>query len=127
MAERILSISGFNNDTELSILLVNDLQIQKLNKKYRNIDKPTDVLAFAFQDGEFNNINRYLLGDIVISLETARRQAIKEGHDLFKEIRFLVTHGILHLSGYDHEKSLKDARIMRKKSEEVLNILETEE
>jgi len=85
---------------ELSIVLVSDPQIKRLNKLYRNKDKPTDVLSFPI--GE--KVNGWLiLGDIVISVDTAKRQAQELGHSLEEEIKRLLVHGLVHLLGYDHE------------------------
>jgi probable rRNA maturation factor len=99
IAHRALEVLGLNK-AELSIVLVSDAQIRKLNKLYRNKDKPTDVLSFPI--GE--KVNGWLiLGDIVISVDTARRQAKELGHSLEEELKRLLVHGLVHLLGYDHE------------------------
>ena len=104
------------------------IKIKNLNKIYRNKDSVTDVLSFPLtgSDGsvEINQeTGAVLLGDIVISLETAVKQASNYGHSLEREIGFLTVHSMLHLLGYDHETSQLDQRIMREKEESVLEKL----
>ena len=97
-------IYGVEN-CELSITLTDDKNIHALNKKYRNIDRPTDVLSFAFRESEepeILNAEVEILGDIIISLERAKIQAEEFGHSYLREVIFLEVHGILHLLGYDH-------------------------
>jgi probable rRNA maturation factor len=84
---------------ELSVLLTNDKLIQALNCEHRGKDRPTDVLAFPLDAGDEE---APLLGDVVISLETAERQAARKRHALLFEVRFLLAHGVLHLCGHDH-------------------------
>jgi probable rRNA maturation factor len=99
IAHRALEVLGLSK-AELSIVLVSDAQIKRLNKLYRNKDKPTDVLSFPI--GE--KVEDWLiLGDIVISVDTARRQAQELGHSLEEELKRLLVHGLVHLLGYDHE------------------------
>lgn len=98
-AEKILNILGVKN-AELSILITGDEEIRELNRTYRGKDRPTDVLSFP--DGDVVE-GRLILGDIVISLETAQRQAKELGHSLEEEVERLLTHGVIHLLGYDHE------------------------
>jgi probable rRNA maturation factor len=99
IAHRALEILGLSK-VELSIALVSDAQIKRLNKLYRNKDKPTDVLSFPI--GE--KVEDWLiLGDIVISMDTAKRQAQELGHSLEEELKRLLVHGLVHLLGYDHE------------------------
>lgn len=117
--EKILSDLSCE-ESELSILFVNDNKIQKLNKEYRGIDRPTDVLSFSMDEGEGGGINPWLLGDVIISLETAARQAEEKGHSLEKEVLILLIHGILHLLGYEHENSPEYAKVMEKKEKEIL-------
>ncbi|MFV1950632.1 MAG: rRNA maturation RNase YbeY [Nitrospinota bacterium] len=107
-------------DSELSIIFVNDQEIKRLNKIYRGVERPTDVLSFSQREGDFSEINPQILGDIVISIDTASRQALDKGHSLEEEIYILIVHGFLHLIGYDHEISPEYARIMREKEEEIL-------
>jgi probable rRNA maturation factor len=99
IAHRALEVLGLSK-VELSIALVSDAQIKRLNKLYRNKDKPTDVLSFPI--GE--KVEDWLiLGDIVISVDTAKRQAQRLGHSLEEELKRLLVHGLVHLLGYDHE------------------------
>jgi rRNA maturation RNase YbeY len=108
-AAKILHLVG-QNKAELSLSLVGDDEIQSLNLRYREKNRPTDVLSFpsdeALPGGE------RLLGDVVISVETAKRQAKERKIALRDELVVLLIHGILHLIGYDHERSAKDAKIM---------------
>ncbi len=105
---------------ELSILLTNDEHITELNREYRNIGSPTDVLAFPMSLNDDNSlIDSKILGDVVISLETAERQANIDKHPLEDEIAFLTVHGILHLLGYDHHTP-EDARKMFSKQTAIL-------
>ena len=99
IAHRALEVLGLSK-VELSIALVSDAQIRRLNKLYRNKDKPTDVLSFPI--GE--KVEDWLiLGDIVISVDTAKRQAKEFGYSLEEELKRLLVHGLVHLLGYDHE------------------------
>jgi len=109
---------------ELSLLLVNDAQIRRLNQRYRRINRPTDVLAFSMLEGGVSPLRSQLLGDVVISLETAKKQAKAEGHSLEQEITILLIHGILHLLGYHHEASEEAARLVERKTQAVLEELE---
>ena len=85
---------------ELSVLLTDDAEIHQLNREHRQKDKPTDVLAFAMDENVPDPAG--ILGDVVISLDTAVRQARGRGRPLLEEVRFLLAHGVLHLVGYDH-------------------------
>lgn len=105
-------------EAELSILLTDDDQIHILNRDYRQKDRPTDVLAFAMREGERGELAGDVLGDVVISLETAERQAHAQGHSLREEAVFLLGHGLLHLLGWDHETKAKD-RAMRLETERL--------
>jgi len=105
-------------------LFTNDKFIRSLNTKYRGIDKPTDVLSFSLQEGaiKYPEVESdKLLGDIIISVETAQRQADTINHTIEKELAVLLIHGLLHLTGYDHEKN-EDYKIMREKESEMLKI-----
>ena len=108
-------------DAELSILLVNDIQMQEMNRLYRNKDKTTDVLSFSMRDGQYPDINPAILGDIVISLPTAKIQAKEKNHGIYREIAILLIHGILHLIGYDHTRGRKENLKKKKKERELLN------
>lgn len=88
--------------SEVSLVLCDDAFIHPLNRDHRNKDRPTDVLAFAQREGEFAFLDDHLLGDVIISLETAQRQADERGHSLLTELEILLVHGTLHLLGYDH-------------------------
>jgi probable rRNA maturation factor len=111
-------------EKEISILFTDDDMIKEINKQYLGRDKATNVISFSLQEGEYGNINPHVLGDIVISLETAQRDAIKGSLALEQEIDFLLIHGILHLLGYNHENtSEKQAKIMRLKEKEIFNML----
>jgi len=90
------------SDHELSILLTDDRHIRDLNREYRHKDEPTDVLSFGQMEGDVFVSPIPMLGDLVISLETAARQAAEMGHPLEAEIRILLVHGVLHLLGHDH-------------------------
>ena len=114
---------------EVSVLLTDDADIRQLNRDYRGIDAPTDVLAFAMREGEDGNVNPNLLGDLVISLETAARQAsTKEGlsqtcGNLETEAALLAVHGTLHLLGYDHQTP-KDTTVMFEKQKTIFSLLQ---
>jgi probable rRNA maturation factor len=105
----------------LSLLLVNDRAIRKINREFRQIDAPTDVLSFPVAKHSPHPEIK-LLGDIVISVETARKQAKSLGHSLEREITFLLIHGVLHLLGWDHEQSPQEAKKMYKTQREILSI-----
>ncbi len=106
---------------EISILLLNDVGISKLNKEYLKRTGPTDVISFPLHDNNTNpDIGPEILGDIVISVETAQRQALEKNHDLYREIACLLIHGTLHLLGYDHEISQQKYREMTEKEALVL-------
>ena len=110
---------------EINIVFVDDEKICALNKEYRNIDKPTDVLSFALLDKtsdeiEIKNFEFNTLGDIYISVDRAKEQALLYGHSFLREIVFLAVHGTLHLLGYSHENKEKE-KIMFSKQEEILN------
>lgn len=93
------------DDRAIGLLLVDDSEIKKLNNAYLCRNKPTNVLSFAMTEGEFGNINPQLLGDIVISVQTAYRDAMIGRIDLMDEVEFLMIHGLLHLLGHDHENT----------------------
>ena len=110
-------------DAELSLLLVSDRVMHELNRHWRRKDRPTDVLAFAQREGT-GGAPDGLLGDVVISIDTARRQAKELGHSLGAEGDRLLVHGLLHLLGYDHERSVPEARRMQRKERALLRALE---
>jgi probable rRNA maturation factor len=122
-AQAVLNALG-SPDGELSILIVDDPQIAKLNKQYLSRSGPTNVIAFPMRDGDFEDLNPQLLGDVVISVETAKREAGDAGISTNARLSQLLVHGILHLFGYDHENDDEAARRMEKKSNEMLEILQ---
>ncbi|MGQ9646381.1 MAG: rRNA maturation RNase YbeY [Thermodesulfobacteriota bacterium] len=117
-AQRILADLALH-DAELSILLVNDAQIRGLNRLYLKKDKPTNILAFPMRAGEYPTLHPHLLGDLVISVETAQRQCKRFGLHPTQMIILLLVHGILHLVGYEHEGSKKGAQEMALKQREL--------
>jgi probable rRNA maturation factor len=110
---KILELLG-RSERELSLLFVDDEGIRKINRDYLRRDRPTNVIAFSLAEGEFGDVNPGLLGDVVISVETAAREARSAGIAFEDAILYLILHGILHLSGYDHEgpKGIARARIL---------------
>jgi probable rRNA maturation factor len=111
-------------DKEVSLLFVNNEIIQLLNKQYLGKDKPTNVLSFSLQEGEYSYVNPHILGDIVISVDTALRDATAEDLPLEQEIDFLIIHGLLHLLGYNHENTTtEETKKMRAKERELSKIL----
>ena len=111
--------------SELSLALVDDAEMQRLNRDWRGKDRTTDVLAFALREGEATGTQQPgLLGDVVISVPTAARQAADRGHSLEHELTELLVHGILHLLGYDHERSPAEARRMFAKARAVVAAVE---
>ncbi len=126
MAQKILSASGCP-DAELSILIVDDEQIRVINRDYLQRDKSTNVISFAMQEGEGGGIQPTLLGDIVISADTAARDAAEAGLVFESELYFLLLHGILHLLGYDHERGTEeDARRMEEREREIFALIRSE-
>lgn len=123
-AEHLLALTG-TADAELSILLVDDTQIAELNSSWRRKRGPTNVLAFSLTEGDDSAMALNLLGDIVISVDTAVREAEKEGVSLQTRLQVLLVHGFLHLLGYDHETSASDAEKMQNKERELLQGLIT--
>jgi len=111
-AERILREVGHAR-SELSIALVDDDAMASLNEGYRGVARPTDVLAFSLLEGEGARHRGKLLGDVVIGIETAARQAAERHRALRDELLRLLIHGVLHLLGHDHEKE-DEARLMRR-------------
>jgi probable rRNA maturation factor len=117
LARAILSNVG-EASAELGILFVGDQRMRGLNHRYRGKDRTTDVLAFSMRGGPHSS--SHLLGDVVIAVPTAARQA-KQGHrSLDEELTVLLVHGILHLCGYDHERSEKEARRMHRRERMIL-------
>lgn len=109
------------NDVEFNVILVDNNYIHELNKNYRKIDRETDVITFALEDNEeVNEEEHRLLGDIYISVDKAKSQALEYGHSFKREICFLAVHGFLHLLGFDHMNK-HDEEIMFSKQELILN------
>lgn len=102
-------------NAELSVLFAGDHVVRTLNRQYRGKDRTTDVLSFALREGPFANLQPEFLGDIIISVPVAAKQAREAGHSLAREIELLLVHGLLHLLGYDHERGPAEARKMRRK------------
>jgi len=120
LAQKILAASGVPA-AELSLDLVGDRRIRRLNRQYRGRDYPTDVLAFPMR--KVAGPASSLLGDVVISLHTAARQAKASGHSLDHEVVTLLIHGTLHLCGYEHERGAREAYRMRRKELAILESL----
>lgn len=111
-------------NSEVSISLVDDADIRVLNKQYLGRDRATNVISFSLLEGECGDVNPQTLGDIVISVETARRDAAAGRLTTEQEIDFLLIHGILHLLGYNHENTTKqEAARMKKKEKELFNTI----
>ena len=107
-------------DVIFNVIIVDNEYIHKLNREYRKIDRPTDVITFALEDEQDIVTTPRLLGDIYISLEKAKEQATEYGHSLEREICFLAVHGFYHLLGYDHQTKEEEV-VMFTKQKEVLN------
>ena len=127
----VAELEALSPQTEVDITLVDDAAIHELNRTYRGIDRPTDVLSFDLDEGEEepevdDDEIEHLLGDVIISAPTAVRQGEEYGHGLEREMTYLAVHGMLHLLGYDHMEE-KDKLIMRKREEEVLRRLDLAE
>jgi len=115
-ALEVLGLEG----VEISVYITDDEEIRKLNKTYRGKDKATDVLSFPLDE----NFEGYrLLGDIVISQDTAERQARELGHSLKEEVKRLLIHGLVHLLGYDHEKGGEEEKKFKELEEKILSKL----
>jgi probable rRNA maturation factor len=108
----------------LSILFVGDRAMRTLNRAWRNTDRTTDVLSFPLREGRFLHIQPDMLGDIVISVPAAARQADEAGHSLTVELERLLVHGLVHLLGYDHEQGIREARGMKRKERQLLKKLD---
>ena len=123
----VLVNEKFKGSAEISVTIVDDEQIHELNLKHRNIDASTDVLSFPLGENGVYDVNpetgAQLLGDIVISIEHAVKQAKVYGHSLDREIAFLTVHSMLHLLGYDHEAGGLELVHMREHEEAVLTQL----
>lgn len=117
--KRLLKELGFKN-SEVSLLLVDDDQIREINKNYLQRDRPTNVISFAMTDGAFGDVHPEILGDIILSVETAARDALTCDIDFMDEVEFLLIHGLLHLLGYNHEDvESNEAKKMKKLEREL--------
>lgn len=125
--ETTLDYEQYENPIEVSVTFTDNEGIRELNRKFRNIDRPTDVLSFPLFDytGESEEppVDEFvgMLGDIVISLEQAKKQAEKFGHSFEREAAFLTVHSMLHLLGYDHEAGGDEEADMRRRQREILD------
>lgn len=107
-------------DASFSVIIIDNERIHEINKKYRGIDRPTDVISFALEENENYETKERLLGDIYISIDKVYEQAESYGHSVKRELFFLVTHGFLHLLGYDHMEK-KDEEVMFPLQEKILD------
>lgn len=103
---------------------MDDPQIEELNQQYLNREGPTNVIAFAMREGEFADLSPHLLGDVVISMDTAAKEAQIAATSMERRFNELLVHGVLHLMGFDHETSEEDAQVMEGKSREILALLD---
>lgn len=119
----ILSSENINTNIEVSLTFLNNSEIQEINKKFRKIDKPTDVLSFPLiEDFNIDFSEKVLIGDIIISIDKAIEQSKSFNHSIRRELCFLVAHSVYHLIGYDH-MTPEDEKEMFEKQEETLNKL----
>ncbi len=120
----VLELEQFDGSAEVDVSLVDNSQIQEINREQRNLDVPTDVLSFPLgENGAYDQnpaTGAYMLGDIVVSMERAQAQAEEYGHSLQREIGYLTVHSMLHLLGYDHVEGGLEAVRMREKEEAVM-------
>ena len=126
--EATLAYEGFHNSAEVSVTFTDDEGIKHLNRSYRKIDAPTDVLSFPqfdYEGSEEPPVDELenMLGDIVISLERAEAQALEFGHSFEREVAFLCVHSMLHLLGYDHVNSEDEELDMRRRQTAVMEML----
>jgi len=127
VAERILNALECPDETELSVTIVGDRSIQRINRDYLSKDRPTNVISFSQQEGDCAGMATGMLGDVIISADTAAREAEEGDMPTFERLSFLLLHGILHLSGYDHERSGEaEAARMEEKEAELFGILKKE-
>ena len=125
LLERTLKHLSLNFDPYISVTIVNNDYIHEINRTYRHKDAPTDVISFAFLDGNperdslFHSGQMVVLGEIYISIDKAKEQALSYGHSLDRELKFLFVHGLLHLLGYDHMTEVEE-KIMFRLQDEIL-------
>jgi probable rRNA maturation factor len=121
-ASRIMSL--LNCETkEVTVLFVDDEEIHEINSTYLKRDHPTNVISFPMNEGEFSQLNPHVLGDIIISVETASRDAATGDLPIEDEIDFLFIHGLLHLLGYDHERLDSKAEVMEEKQRQIFYLM----
>lgn len=121
-----LVYEGFDKNVEVSVTFTDNEKIRELNKSYRSKDSATDVLSFPMYDDFSDPMLNYgdvMLGDIVISIERAKKQAFDFFHSIYHELAFLAVHSTLHLLGYDHETSKADEKEMFRKQKEIMEII----
>ena len=120
-----LDFEDFTADCEVSVTLTDNEKIHRLNREYRNVDRPTDVLSFPLCDWEDEGqaFGPMALGDIVLSLEKAKEQAEAYGHSYEREVAFLTVHSMLHLLGYDHETSEEDEADMFARQNAIMDAM----
>ena len=111
------------SDAYLSIIFVDNDEIQNINRTYRNIDRVTDVISFALEDNNEEIVGERILGDIYLCIPRMKEQAIEYGHSEKRELSFLVCHGLLHLLGYDHVNNKEEEKIMFDLQDEILDSL----
>lgn len=131
VVQKVLEEENVQEDVDVYITLTNNEEIHKINKEYREVDRPTDVLSFPMydreevyqlkKDFESDEVEK-ILGDIIVSVEKVKEQAEEYGHSFERELAYLVTHGCLHLLGYDHMIE-EEQKVMRKREEEILGLL----
>jgi len=131
VVQQVLLFEEISPDVDVYVTLTNNTEIHQINKEYRNVDRPTDVLSFPMYDREEVNQLKLengsdaiekILGDIIVSVEKVREQAQEYGHSFERELAYLVTHGCLHLLGYDHMME-EEKKVMREREEEILSLL----
>lgn len=130
VTKTVLELEGIKHDLDIYITLTNNKEIHKINKEYRDVDRPTDVLSFPmFERDEISKLREEkvddveeILGDIIISIPKVKEQAEEYGHSYERELAYLTTHGMLHLLGYDHMID-EEKTIMREHEEKVLEKL----
>jgi len=111
------------HDKELSVVFTGDEKIAQLNERYLGRKGPTNVLAFPMRNGAAGGFESRMLGDVVISVDAARREAAELGETVQNRVDRLIVHGILHLLGYDHERSSAEARRMEKEEKRLLEVI----
>ena len=127
VAEKILNALECPDCCELSVSVVGDRTIRRINREYLGKDRPTNVISFSLNEGDYGDINPHAIGDVVLSADTAQREAMDGNILFFERLSFLLLHGILHLCGYDHERSGDvEAHRMEAKERELFSILKKE-